>query len=73
MSQNLSSAAVVIGTLRVKSKHLFIPAADIACKGFTVTFQETQNIYDSMSRPKFEFIAYIKTLLLISNIYTRGL
>ena len=28
-------------------------------KGFTLTFQETRNIHDSMNLPKIEFITYI--------------
>ena len=32
-------------------------------KGFILTLQETRRIYDSMNRPKIEFIAYIYILL----------
>ena len=28
-------------------------------KGFTLTLQDTRSIYDSMNRPKVEFITYI--------------
>ena len=31
--------------------------------GLPLTLQETRSIYDSMNRPKFEFIAYIYILL----------
>ena len=35
---------------------------------FTLTLQETRSVYDSMNRPKIEFIAYIYILLLTSKI-----
>ena len=38
-------------------------------KGFTLTFQETRSIQDSMNRPKIEFIClYLDLIINIENI-----
>ena len=37
--------------------------ANINFSGITLTLQETRSTYDSMNRPKIEFIAYIYILL----------
>ena len=42
--------------------------SNLSPKGFTLTLQETRSIHDSMNLPQIEFIAYIYSLLYITNL-----